>query len=54
MGKPDSLSRDSREEKSGMDANFYDEGKLLDLENDDVGEEEDAEDMESDGIDVVT
>ena len=45
MGKPDCLSRRSEEEKSGMDAYFLDEGELLDVENDDVGEEEDAEDM---------
>ena len=54
MGKPDGLSRRSGEEKSGMDAHFFDEGQLLDLENDDVGEEEDAEDVELGGIDVAT
>ena len=53
MGKPDGLSRCSGEEKSGMDAHFFDEGQLLDLENDDVGEEEDAEDVELEGIDVA-
>ena len=45
MGKPDGLSRRSGEEKSGMDANFFDGGHLLDIENDDIGEEEDAEDV---------
>ena len=54
MGKPDGLSRRSGEEKSGMDAHFCDEGQLLDLENDDDGEEEDAEDVELEGIDVAT
>ena len=54
MGKPDGLSRRSGEEKSGMDAHFLDEGQLLDLENDDVGEEEDMEDVELQGIDVAT
>ena len=54
MGKPDGLSRHSGEEKSGMDAHVFDEGQLLDLENDDVGEEEDAEDVELEGIDVAT
>ena len=54
MGKPDGLSRRSGEEKSGMDAQFFDVGQLLDLENDDVGEEEDAEDVELEGIDVAT
>ena len=54
MGKPDGLSRRSGEEKSGMDAHLFDEGQLRDLENDDVGEEEDAEDVELEGIDVAT
>ena len=45
MGKPDGLSRYSGEEKSGMDSHFFDERKLLHLENDDVGEEEDVEDV---------
>ena len=53
MGKADGLSRHSGEEKSGMDAQFFDVGQLLDLENDDVGEEEDAEDVELEGIDVA-
>ena len=53
MGKPDSLSRRSGEEKSGMDAYFFDEGELLDLENDDAGEEQDAEDVELEGIDMA-
>ena len=54
MGKPDGLCRCSGEEKSGMDAHFFDEEQLLDLENDNVGEEEDAEDVELEGIDVAT
>ena len=54
IGKPDGLSRHSREEKSGMDSYFFNEGQLLDLENDDVGEEEDMEDVELEGIDVAT
>ena len=54
MGKPDGLSRRWGEEKSGMDAHFFDEGQLLDLENDDGGEEEDVEDVELEGIDVAT
>ena len=37
-----------------MHAQIFDQGQLLDLENDDVGEEEDVEDMELEGIDVVT
>ena len=54
MGKPDGLSRRSGEEKSGMDAHFFDAGQLLDLENDDAGEEEDVEDVELDAINVAT
>ena len=54
MGKPDDLSRRSGEEKCGMDVHFFDEAQLLDLENDDVGEEEDAEDVELEWIDVAT
>ena len=37
-----------------MDAHFFNEGQLMDLENDDVGEEEDAEDVELEGVDVAT
>ena len=54
MGKPDGLSRRSVQEKSGMDVYFSDEGQLLDLENDDVGEEKDMEDVALEGIDVAT
>ena len=54
IGKPDGLSRWLGEEKSGMDTNFFEEGQLVDLENDDVVEEEDAEDVELEGIDVAT
>ena len=54
IGKPNGLSSRSRKEKSVMDAHFFDEGQLLDLENDDVGEEEDAEDVALEGIDVAT
>ena len=54
MGKPDALSRRSGEEKSGMDAHFFNEAQLLDLENDEGEEEEDAEDVELEGIDVAT
>ena len=46
IGKPNTLSRRSGAGKSGMDANFFDERQLLDLENNDVGEEQDAKDME--------
>ena len=54
MGKPDSLSRHLVEEKAKMDTYFFDAGRLLDLENDDVGEEEVAEDVELEEIDAAT
>ena len=54
MGEPDSLSRHSQEEKSGMNAHIFNEWQLLDLKKNDIGEEEDAEDMELEGIDVVS
>ena len=53
-GKPDSLYRCSREEKSGIDTHLFDEGQLLDLENDHGEEEEYVEDMELKGTDVPT
>src|SRR5437868_15284949 len=53
IGKPDGLSRCLGEEKSGMEAKFFEEGQLLDLEEHNNGEEEDAEDMELEGIDVA-
>ena len=54
MSKLDGLSRCSGEEKSGMDAHIFDEGQLQDLEYDNVGNEENAEDVELEGIDVAT
>ena len=54
MGKPDDLSRRSGEEKCGMDVHYFDEAQLLDPENDHVEKEEDAEDVELEGIDVAT
>ena len=33
---------------------FFDEGQLLDLKNDNIGEGEDGEDLELEGIDVAT
>ena len=36
MGNPDSLSRRSEKENSGIDADCFDEGQVLDLENDDA------------------
>ena len=54
MGKPDGPFRRSKEEKSGMDGYFFDEGELLDFENGNVREEEDTEDVKLEGIDVAT
>jgi len=51
MGKADGLSRRSGEEKSGIQARFFDEGQLL-VDGED--EEPDAEDVELPGIDVST
>ena len=54
MGKQNGLPRHSGDEKSGMDTHFFNERRLLDLKNDDSGEEEDVKDVELEGIDVVT
>ena len=53
MGKPDGISRDSGEENSGMDTDFFKKGCVLDLENDDIGEEEDEKDVELEGINMA-
>ena len=53
VGKPDGLSRRIEEEKSAMHAHLFDEGQLLDLENDEVEEQEDAKDVELEGIEVA-
>ena len=53
MGKPDGLCRHSEEVKSAMNIYFFNEGQLRDLENDDVVEEEDAEYVEVEEIDVA-
>ena len=50
IGKPDGISRHLGVAKSGMYAHFFDEGQLLELENDDVVEEEDTEDVELEGL----
>ena len=53
MGKQDGQSRRSGEEISGIDAHFYDEGQLLDVENDNVGKGTDVKDVELEEIDVA-
>jgi len=54
MGKADGLFRRSGEEKSGMEARFFDEGQLLDLEEDDAEDRGDVEDVELEAIDVAS
>ena len=46
MGKPHSLSVYSGEEKYVMDERDITEGQLMDLENDDVGEDRNVKDVE--------
>ena len=53
MGKLDGLSTRSGEEKSGMEVQFFNEGQLMDLEEGNVGEEEDVEDVELEGINMA-
>lgn len=54
MCKPGGLQRHSGQEKSRIDAHFFDEEHLLNLENHDISKEADAEDVELDGIRVAT
>ena len=54
MSKADSLSRCSGEEKSGMEARFFDEGQLLDLEEDDAEERGGADNVELEAINVAS
>jgi len=54
IGKADGLSRRSGEEKCGMEARFFIEGQLLDLEEDDAEERGDADDVELEAIDVAS
>ena len=50
--KPDGLSRHSGEQKSAMDAKFFEEGQVLDLEEDENDKEGNADDIELAVIDV--
>ena len=45
MCKSSGLSRRLGEEQSRIDAHFFDEEQLLDVQIEDIGEEEDAEDV---------
>ena len=53
MGKSDALARCVGQEKFEYDTHLINERHLLELENDHVREEEDAEDVQLEGIDVV-
>ena len=52
MRKPDSLSRCSGKEKSGIDAKFFEEGQLLNLVEDENDTEGNADNIELEVIDV--
>ena len=54
MGKRDGLSRRLRKEKLGINGHFFNRGQLLNLQNNNVEEEENAEDVELDRIDIAT
>jgi len=54
MGKADGLSRCSGEEKSSMEARFFDKEQLLDLEENDVEERGNADDVELEAINVAS
>ena len=54
IGKPNGLSRRSGEAKSEMKADFFNEGQLLDFENNDVEEEVDVEEVELEEINIAT
>ena len=53
-GTPDGLSGGSGEEKSGIDYYFFDKSQLMNLKNHNVGEQEDAKDVELEEIYVIT
>ena len=52
MGQPDGPSVRSGEEKSGMDAKFFEEGQLLELGEDENDNEGNADDIELEGTDI--
>ena len=52
IGKPDGLSMCSAEQKSTIDADFFNQVQLLYVENYHIGQEVHAEDMELEGIDM--
>ena len=54
MSKRDGLSKCSRQEKSGKYEYNFNQEQLFDLENDDVGDGEDAEYMELVAINMAT
>ena len=54
MGELDTPSIHLEEEKCRMDEHFFDKGQLLNIQSDDIREEEDAQDVELEGIDLAT
>jgi len=54
MGKADGLSRGSGKEISSMEARFFDEGQLPDLEGDDIEERGNADYVELEAIDIAS
>jgi len=54
MGKTDGLSRRSGKETFGLEGRFFDEGQLLDLEEDDTEERGYADDLELEGINIAS
>jgi len=54
MGKADGLSRRSGEEKSSIEARFFDEEQLLDREEDDAEERRDGDEVELEANDVAS
>ena len=53
IGKANGLSECLGEEKSAIDTDFFDEGQLLDLKNNNIVEEEDVANVELEGIDLA-
>ena len=54
IGKLDALSKYSGEEKHRIQAQFFNEGQLIDLNNNNIREKENVKDVELEGIDVIT
>ena len=53
MGKPAGLSSGCGKERSTIDTYCFNEGQLIDLENNNVRKQEDTEDVQLEGIGVT-